>query len=401
VPALIAALKDPEAEVRAAAAQGLGQVVSDPAAAGAAVRALVNTMGDGDPTVRIASVDALRAIASIRRAAKRPPLDAGRALDVLLALLRDGDAGVRSAAVGAIGPVGQAAAVGPPPMLVALLDDPSADLRGAAALAIADFKQGLDPLIPRLLRLLEQDGSGPGSVYSRALYGLVSPPVPAAITPAILPALAETLKSRDREVQCVTITFLAKLGAEAQGMIPALIRTMNEAIDSDPGEFGRREPSNTAARALGEIAPGTSRADEAIAALSDVLRRGHARRRGSAAYALSRFSQGAAAAIPALVEVLRRTLPSDPSALDGGVATAEALGEIAPGTDRADEAVEALGAALEARSEYTRLAAIKSLRRLGAAAAPALPRLRKLQNDPRPQVSAAAAAALAELAPAG
>jgi HEAT repeat protein len=404
VPALIAALKDPDGDVRAAAAGGLGQVVSDPVEAGAAVRALTDSLKDGAPSVRTASANALRSLATIYRAAGRPPLDPGTALDVLVGLLGDRDAEVRSAAVGALGPVGQAAGVGPPPPLVALLDHPSADMRGAAALAISDFKQGLDPLIPRLLRLLEQDGSGSKSVYARALSRIVFPPaapLTTDFTPAILPALAGTLNSRDPEVRCLTLSFLGRLGPRAETLIPALIGVMNEAIDSDPGGVGSRDPSNFAADALGRIAPGTARSDEAITALSDFLRRGHPRRRGFAAYALSRFSQGATVAVPVLIEVLRKTLPSDPSAVDGGMATADALGQIAPGTNRAGAAVEALGAALEARSEYTRLAAIKSLGRFGVGAAPALPRLRELENnDPHSQVRAAAAAAVAELAPA-
>src|SRR5262249_18726710 len=149
----------------------------------------------------------------------RPPLDPGMALDVLVGLLGDRDAEARSAAVGALGPVGQAAGVGPPPPLVALLDHPSADMREAAALAIAEFKQGLDPLLPRLLPLLERDGSGSKSVYAKALGRIGSPPgapFTTVFTPAILPALAETLYSRDREVRCLTLSFIGRLGSQAE-----------------------------------------------------------------------------------------------------------------------------------------------------------------------------------------
>jgi HEAT repeat protein len=395
-PALITALKDPEAGVRAAAAEGLGRVVSAPAEARAAVRALVDALHDGDPAVRAAAADALRAVAIIHRSAKRGPLDSGEGLDVLTGLLRDGDARVRSAAIRALGPVGQAAAVGPPRALAALLDDPSADVRGAAALAIADFDRGLDRLIPRLLRLMEQDGRDPRTVYWQALNRIK----PGVMSPAIVPGLAETLRSRDRDVRCLSINFLAGLGPLAQAIVPALIQTMNEAVESEPGAgpVESRDPSGCAAWALGQIALGTDHADAAIAALSDLLRRGHARRRRAAARALTQFSPDAAAAIPALVEVLGRTIPCDAPASEGGEAIAKALGEIAPGTNRAGEAIEALGAALEARSDDTRLAAINSLRRFGAGASSALPRLRKLGNDPRDWIRAAAAAAVAELA---
>src|SRR5579883_3275751 len=113
VPALIAALQDPEAEVRVAAAVGLGQVASGPAEVRAAVRALTVALEDGEPSVRMSSAHALGAIASAYRAAGRPPLDAGRALDVLVGRLRDDNAEVCSAAVVALGLLGQAAGVGP------------------------------------------------------------------------------------------------------------------------------------------------------------------------------------------------------------------------------------------------------------------------------------------------
>ena len=67
---LIAALKDPEARVRVAVAECLGRAVSDAAEARAAIRALVDAMVDGDRAVRIACVNALRAVATIHRAAR-------------------------------------------------------------------------------------------------------------------------------------------------------------------------------------------------------------------------------------------------------------------------------------------------------------------------------------------
>src|SRR5262249_40580588 len=64
VPALIVTLKDPDAGVRSAAAEGLVQVVSEPAEANAVLRALVAALQDRDPAVRIASADVLRALAT-------------------------------------------------------------------------------------------------------------------------------------------------------------------------------------------------------------------------------------------------------------------------------------------------------------------------------------------------
>jgi hypothetical protein len=114
MPALIAALADADADVRGAAAGGLGQVVVDPIDARAAARALNQSLKDSHPTVRIASADALATLASVKRAGGRPPLDAGMALAALIELLGDRNAEVRSAALKALALVGPEAG-GPPP----------------------------------------------------------------------------------------------------------------------------------------------------------------------------------------------------------------------------------------------------------------------------------------------
>jgi HEAT repeat protein len=221
---------------------------------------------------------------------------------------------------------------------------------------------------------------------------------PSAITAAVLPTLTEALDGHDRELQCTAIDLLLKLGPDARISIPALIKTLSDSIGWGPVQGQSPDPGRAAAWALGQLAPGTDRADEVIAALTEFLRRGHPTRRDFAADALGQFSRGAAPAIPALIDGLRECQPVDAS-FNEGSSIAAALGKIAPGASLADEAIVALTAALEARSRGTRLEAIRALVRFGPAAARAVPHLRKFENDPDHELRAAAAAAVQSLQP--
>jgi HEAT repeat protein len=81
---------------------------------------------------------------------------------------------------------------------------------------------------------------------------------------------------------------------------------------------------------------------------------------------------------------------------DIGTVAAMALGEFAPHTPSADDAVAALRAAL--RSESKRSAAVRALSAFGPAARGAVPQLRVLKDqDPNVDVRRAAASALAEI----
>jgi HEAT repeat protein len=77
---------------------------------------------------------------------------------------------------------------------------------------------------------------------------------------------------------------------------------------------------------------------------------------------------------------------------------AEALARITPGTSAADQAVDALTAALKSNSIATRRAAVSALPSFGQASAGAIPQIRALkESDPIPNVRKAAASALEEL----
>jgi hypothetical protein len=108
--------------------------------------------------------------------------------------------------------------------------------------------------------------------------------------------------------------------------------------------------------------------------------------------ALARFGPDPAApALPVLLDLLKETAGQDgPPA----PSVCLAIGRAAPATPRADEAVEALSAALDSSWEYTRAEAAAALVRFGPRARRALPRLRALEKTDRtPSVRNAASSA--------
>jgi HEAT repeat protein len=128
---LIAALRDPEAEVRWRAAYALRQI-SD----AHAVEPLIAALRDPDWHVRERAAGALEQIGD------------ARAVEPLIAALRDPDADVRESAADALGEIG-APAVEP---LIAALRDPDAEVRGSAAYALGKIGdvRAVEPLIAAL-----------------------------------------------------------------------------------------------------------------------------------------------------------------------------------------------------------------------------------------------------------
>jgi HEAT repeat protein/beta-lactamase regulating signal transducer with metallopeptidase domain len=136
--ALIEALRDPDAEVREAAARALGER-GDARAADALARAL----GDSVPDVRRAATLALAEMKD------------RRAIEPLLAALDDSDAEVRQMAAHALGDAEDRRAI---PGLMKLLQDQDAEVRQTAAHGLGEFKvkEAFEPLV-RALRDADAD----------------------------------------------------------------------------------------------------------------------------------------------------------------------------------------------------------------------------------------------------
>jgi HEAT repeat protein len=416
--ALIPLLKDPDAGVRNEATQALGTLGAQAAGtggneAGAAASALLELLSDADPRVKIAATGALRLVAgsalnrSARGAAKNAKGETGAAAAIdaapvahgLLGLLKDQDPDVRQAALVALTTIGPQVLKEPPKEMLAAVESAAASDRIGAIAALSSFPRGLDPLIPTLLRHLEQDEPQVRDTCAQALGRIQS----SSLTAAVLPDLVKGLGSRDRVVRMDIIGLLSRLHPDAKAVVPALITVLREPIDSDAMSMGNGGsisyvgPAHDAARALATITPGTTAAEPALTALTDVVQNGPSQRKASAANALSSFGKFAVGAVPALIKMVEDAARSKVQNGDGASAVG-ALSEIAPGTPAAGAAASALIAALKAESMPTRTAAIEELPKFGSAAAAALPTLRELkENDPTPAVRRAAESALEKL----
>jgi HEAT repeat protein len=419
---LIPTLSDRDPAVRRAAAQAIGNVGSATVKSGteseavhAAVQGLLTALKDPDPSVRIAATSALRVLAGMssgassrgsgtgaaaKSAAAGPTpsvIDPAAVNAALLELLADKDPEVRQAALVAVGSIASDLSGEPPKGLFAAMNDESAANRAVAINTLSGFRRGLDSFIPPLLQRLESDEPVVREACSRAL-GRIKP---SALTSAVAPALIEGLRKGDREVRLRTIPLVARISPDVGTAVPVLIEVLQkEPMDSDHAAIDGmslvttyRGPAQEAAAELGRIAPGSSAADQAIAALNEILRSGPAPRRASAADALGQFGTAAAVALPALISVLEESETGKATTRDKASA-ATALGRVAPGTSSAEHAVAALTAVLKSDSIPNRTAAIRALPSFGKAAASAIPAIRTLaENDPIPNVRKAAASA--------
>jgi HEAT repeat protein len=403
IPHLIAALLDPDAEVRVAACEALTPLTYNAVMASSsadtlrsAITALIGSLQDPRPAVRIAAAKALDSIISVKGSAG--VIDLEGMFVALTEMLGDRDTEVRIAALDALGSTARKVSVEPPAALAAGLADESAGIRTAAIKALACFHRDLDRWIPSIFGVLEREAEL--RVRNASLQALSQLRPPTYSTRA-LPALITGLSSRYPEIQLVAAFLVGALGPDARPAIPDLIKALSYPIDSTKVGPGKEhpmawDPGCEAAQALSKIAPGTPSAGEVIQALTEVVRAGHPYRRVAAANALDQFGPAAVAAAPALIIVLRENAATK-AAFGDGASAATALGQIAPGTPVADEAVASLIDALQAESAYTREQAINALLRFGPKATVSIPRLRALLNDPHASVSSAAAKALAAL----
>jgi hypothetical protein len=150
----------------------------------------------------------------------------------------------------------------------------------------------------------------------------------------------------------------------------------------DPAQV-LNDPSWMAARALGEVAPGTPWAETALAALTEALRTDTDERRLKIiTRTLGRFGPAATRAVPDLTKALRKTVAAR-GASDLWLWTiADSLVRIAPGTRAADEAVTVVTECLKSREDQERqVMAIQSLIRMGPRAHTAVPELINLMKS--------------------
>jgi lysophospholipase L1-like esterase len=231
---LLAALRDPAAETRAAAAWALGRRGDkDPPV----VDALTGALGDPASAVRREAARALGAL----KPATPPPRDR------LFALLDDPDQPVRWAAARALFDLGVSA--GDRDRLAARLRHDDAYVRGFAAVSLGELGELAAPAVPALADALRlPDGYTRGGAV--AALAKIGPPAVRAV-----PALMEGLKDADGDRRWKAARALGRIGPGAEPAVPLLLAALR-----DPNDHVRAQ----SARALGRVAPGSAEVRQAL-----------------------------------------------------------------------------------------------------------------------------------------
>jgi HEAT repeat protein len=351
--ALIHALGDEEAGVRAMAAQSLGVLATEQLG-----------LAGGTPGEK-ASIKKWTDVVA----------------DSLIKSLADPNEDVRAVTATSLGLLGERSTGTPPPELIAALKDQSAVVRAKAVGSLSHFARCDDSTIPSFLSMLENDEAEVRKACADALKA-------ARPASALVPNLIEALRSHNREVRFQSARLLGRIGAEARAAVPSLILLLKEPFDPEMSRtrVGATEwdPSCQAAIALGQIASN----EEVIAALVETLSSGSPEQRGiaelrlSAAEALGRIGPRAASAAPTLIDALNALLDAKQE-MPGAYAMAVALGHIAPNSQSAKGAVTTLIRVLDStRYQLARVGAAEALGTFGPDAAAAIPKLRALATEP-------------------
>jgi HEAT repeat protein len=422
---LVAAVDDPDSDVRVAAVESLGQCrdaaeialptlvraldndelrpiaidavgVMGPAAKAAAPQ-LVRLLDDPDKSVQwAAALSLLRVdnqaaggaiplfLSALRSPNARSRWDAvwyfervhdpAAALDDLLKLIAEGDTDVRVSALLVVGNIGEEAARAMP-AITRCLNDPVPAVRNNAARALALMRIDDLSLAKRAAKVLadlfsQTDPRQPDFVLWETTYYLkkLGP-----VESIAVPTLSELTSHADAGVRRAALAAIASFGDEAQDARPAVAKRL-----SDPDQSVR----TAAAKTLWEI---TGDPGLAVPAWIDLIRVGDAAVRVPAAEQLALIGPRARAAIPSLLPLLD---DHDPLVQ---LTVAEAI--LAIDRDPAPITPRFLAALVNADPSIRRRGAV-GLGKLGPSDADMAGELEPLLDDPDVRVRIAAASAL-------
>ncbi len=394
VPGLCEALKNKETCYWAAMA--LAEIGKD---AQAAVPALGALLESPDPEMRM---EVLVALGEIGPAAK-PQVGA---INEILAT--DEVAGVRYAAAYALGMIGDQQAAGE--VLVKSLDSEDPFLRVAGAWALLRVSKGKTPLLGKAVQEI-MDGltSDNADVRGAAARAIADSEIPDNMMGPALRMEIEALQADDPAKVTPIIDALAALGSK---VVPACIRSLSEkrplrfqalqvligvgpaaapAVPSLMATLGDEDPllRRESLFALGAIGPAAAKATQTIA---EKLTDADPDVKHAACYALGKIGPAAQAALPALAKQMN----SDDEFLQ--IASVWASLRISPDDPELKEkAVPFLVKALVDVREHVRIEAAYMLGEMGDIAKGAVPALKRAADDKSPAVRAAAASALEQL----
>jgi HEAT repeat protein len=431
-PKLVELLKHPDPKVRGQAANTLGQIGPDEAAA----LALLKTLKDEDPNVRSSAASALRwrtpplpndVIPALLEALKDPEpavqkvarnelvrlkctdrgflqtltlslrqekntelrLEAASALAIVAPqspelvptlvkfIGKDKSPDIRMQAASILQEIGLAAQGAVPTLMTVLKDDKSRTIRIVAMRALGEIARGDEP-VPLLLSVLNDDHEAPLRAEAADTLGRIGIKAKKnAIT-----ALTKSLEDKSTLVQCRAAEALAQLDPQDRRGVAVMIHLLDS---GDPSGW------KDACLALGKMGP---MAESAVPVLIDKLTRTEALDNfesvsDSAAWALGRIGPKAKSAVPALTVAVQGDYRLDSAAI-------EALGNMGPD---AKSAVPILVKKLKSRPPWIQVRIAQALWKIDPRPDLAIPPLVGLLKEKDEWVPRSAAEALGEIGP--
>jgi HEAT repeat protein len=206
LPTLLAALKDPDDDVRSTAVGALGEygnvsskIVEE------VLAALVGALKDPDVEVRKTAVEALGKYGTV----------AAQIVKYLTPLLNDEVLDVREATVKALGNIGPAAPESIPALISALENESNANFQCTIIISLENFGPQAAPAVPALMRILDVGEKCISMTLD--LLGNIGPAAAEAVS-TITPYLM-----KGEYLSHTAIKALAKMGPSAMQAVPALI----------------------------------------------------------------------------------------------------------------------------------------------------------------------------------
>jgi HEAT repeat protein len=300
--------------------------------------------------------------------------DARAAAPAVLRLLTDPDDKTRASAAGCLGEINASSAI---PQLTKALDDRSADVRGFAALSLAQLGSDPAPIVRTLIAELKAELKVSPIHSKRANVVLMLAELGPAAADAV-PGLLVCLSDASWETSVFVARALARIGPGAKDAVPALKKWLaDEKKDAKP-----LRPA--VAVALWQIA----RDPDAVKLLREQLdeKTEVPGLRQKTINTLWRIDQS-----KETLEALAAQLKSENPA--HAIAAAGVLG------DKHKDAVPLLGKLLAHKEATVRAQAVVALHQLGATAAPVADALRAAAKDDDPQIAFWATSAVCRLDP--
>jgi HEAT repeat protein len=188
------------------------------AAGPASVRALRETVRNGQKNARIAALESLCEIAQAPVATHRDL--AKPAIPELIEALRDKDDDVRTWAAIALGQIGSEAVSAVEPLLSLLQEKQNPQVIPCAVRALGEIGSGARSALPELVKMVQS--GHPSQIFAAQAIWRIGPKGPAEIS-LIIPKLVDQLaKSKDGGMRSWIAEVLCEVGPAAKDAIPVL-----------------------------------------------------------------------------------------------------------------------------------------------------------------------------------